>query len=230
MFALAELEELANHPLLPGLLLALLVSLTLIFSWSPWKQLISHWRLHALVDKLGKASMRNVFIPDGLGDDIYVEQLLLQDNGLLLVTVKSYRGNIFAAEQIEFWTQVLGHHSYKFKNPLHQQQTDLQALQALVPKVALDGLVVFSRGCRFPKGKPDKVVDYEMLKNIKTPADQITPFVEEAWQTLLKVAVPARSMRQSILYRRGDKRRLILGMVFGVMTVVYVLWYLGLLS
>ncbi len=230
MFSFAEIQEFTNHPLLPGLLLALLVSLTLIFSWSPWKQLISHWRLHALVDKLGKASLRNVFIPDGLGDDIYVEQLLLQDNGLLLITVKSYRGNIFAAEQIEFWTQVVGHHSYKFTNPIHQQQTDLQALKALVPKAALDGLVVFARGCRFPKGKPDKVVDYGMLKSIKPPAGQITPVVQEAWEALLKVATPAKSMRQSILYRRGDKRRLVLGLIFGIATVVYVLWYLGFLS
>lgn len=229
MQSFTDMLEWTHHPLFPVLLLTLLIAATLIFSWSPWSQLISHWRLQALVKKLGKQSMQNVFIPDGLGDDIYIEQLLLQDNGLLLVTIKSFRGNIFAANQIELWTQVLGHHSYKFKNPLYQQETDLQALKALVPRVALDGLVVFAKGCRFPKGKPDKVIDYQMLKQIKTPADQIMPTVQDAWEQLEKLAVPARNMRQNVLYRRGDKRRLLLGLLFGTMTVLYVLWYLGLL-
>jgi len=226
---LAEIHELTNHPLFSGLVLAVLISMTLVFSWSPWQQLISHWRLHALVDKLGRASLRNVFVPDDMGGDLYIEQLLLRDDGLLLVNVKSFRGNIFAADQIELWTQVLGHHSYKFQNPLHQQESDLQALKVLIPKVKLDGLVVFARGCRFPKGKPDKVVDYDLLKNIKPPAEQVLPAVQDAWEQLRKIAAPARNIRQSVLYRREDRRRLAIGIMFGVVTLVYTLWYLGLL-
>ena len=229
MSAFTQLLEFTSHPLFPGLVLALLVAVTLMFSWSPWAQLVSHWRLQARVNKLGKASLSNVYIPDGLGEEIYIEQLLLQDNSLLLVTVKAFRGNIFAAEQIELWTQVLGNHSYKFKNPLYQQQTDIQALKALLPKITIENLVVFARGSRFPKGKPAKVVDYEMLKSLQGTTGDTAPLVQDAWEQLVKQAVPARNMRQSVLYQRGDKRRLIIGIFFGFCSIAYLLWYLGFL-
>ena len=86
-----------QHPVVPGVLLAMLIGLALYLSWSPIQQLLSHWRLQSLVSKLGIASLRNVYIPDGLGDVIYVEQLILRPAELLLITIKPFRGNIFAA-------------------------------------------------------------------------------------------------------------------------------------
>lgn len=218
-----------THPIMPGLLLALLLGLTIAFSWSPWSHILAHWRLHSLVNKLGKVSLRNVYVPDGLGDDLYIEQLILQRDKLLLVTIKPFRGNIFAAEHIDLWTQVVGHHSYKFKNPLHQLQTDLQVLHGLFPKINVDGWVVFAKGCRFPKGKPECVIAYENLKNLGQTPNDVLPAVQGAWDKLLAEAVPAKAMRQSILYRRGDKRRLVLGLIFALATLGYVLWYLNLL-
>ena len=214
------------HPVLPGLLLALLVGLTIAFSWSPWSQLIAHWRLHSLVNKLGKATIRNVYVPDGLGEELYLEQLILQADKLLLVTIKPFRGNIFAAEHIDLWTQVVGHHSYKFKNPLHQLQTELQVLQGLFPKIKVQGWVVFAKGSRFPKGKPESVIEYEDLKNPGKPDYEVQALVQEAWDQLLAEAVPAKGMHQSVLYRRGDKRRLVLGLIFALGTLGYLLWYL----
>ncbi|MGD9385440.1 MAG: hypothetical protein PVF28_02730, partial [Thioalkalispiraceae bacterium] len=117
---------LSQHPIVPGLLLAVLIGFALYLSWSPLQQLLVHWRLHSLVNRLGKASLKNVYIPDDLGEMIYVEQLILRPTELLLVMIKPFRGNIFAAEQIDLWTQVVGHRSYKFANPLHQQERDLQ--------------------------------------------------------------------------------------------------------
>jgi hypothetical protein len=218
-----------THPVMPGFILALLLGLTIAFSWSPWSHILSHWRLHSLVNKLGKASLRNVYVPDGLGDDLYIEQLILQQDKLLLVTIKPFRGNIFAAEHIDLWTQVVGHHSYKFNNPLHQLQADLQVLQGKFPKLRVDGWVVFAKGCRFPKGKPDCVIAYENLKNSEQTANEISPAVQGAWDKLLAEAVPAKAMRQSILYRRGDKRRLVLGLIFAFGTLGYALWYLNVL-
>lgn len=218
-----------THPILPGLLLALLVGLTIAFSWSPWSQILAHWRLHSLVNKLGKASLRNVYVPDGLGDELYLEQLILQTDKLLLITIKPFRGNIFAAEHIDLWTQVVGHHSYKFRNPLHQLQTELQVLKGLFPKINVEGWVVFAKGCRFPKGKPESVIEYDSLKDSGQSANEVQPLVQEAWDKLLAEAVPAKAMRQSILYRRGDKRRLILGLIFAIGTLGYMLWYLNVL-
>lgn len=219
-----------THPILPGLFLAFLVGMTLAMSWSPWAKILAHWRLHSLVNKLGKASLSHVYVPDGLGEELYLEQLILQQDRLLLITIKPFRGNIFAAEQIELWTQVVGHHSYKFKNPLYQQQTDLQVLRGMFPKINIEGWVVFAKGCLFPKGKPERVIDYPMLKGIEQNSAEVHALVQEAWDRLRSEATPAKTMRQSILYRRGDKRRLIFGLIFAAITIGYMLWYLNLLT
>ena len=218
-----------QHPIVPGVLLAVLVALVLFFSWSPMQQLFSHWGLSRLLNQIGMQSLKNVYVPDGLGDVIYIEQLLLQADGLLLVTIKPFRGNIFAAEQIDQWTQVIGHHSYKFPNPLHQQETDLQALRAVIPDISINRLVVFAKGSYFPKGKPDEVCNFTDLKKLAEQQKNkvVMPAVQTQWQDLVKQAEPAVNMKQSILFRRGDKRRLLLGVLSGMAAIVYSLWYLG---
>lgn len=219
----------AQHPVVPGVLLAVLIGLALYLSWSPVQQLLSHWRLHSLVNKLGLASLKNVYIPDGLGDVIYIEQLILRPAELLLVTIKPYRGNIFAAEQIDQWTQVVGHHSHKFSNPLHQQERDLQALGAVIPKQPIKGMVVFAKGCHFPKGKPEQVHDYQELKNMgsKQPRQVINPELQAAWETLSEQAEVADNMKQPVLYRPGDKKRLFFGFLIGVLAISFTVWHLG---
>jgi len=218
-----------QHPIMPGVLLAVLIALVLFFSWSPMQQLVAHWRLNRLLKQIGMQSIKNVYIPDGLGDVIYIEQLILQPDQLLLVTIKPFRGNIFAAEQIDQWTQVVGHHSYKFPNPLHQQETDLQALQAVVPDTPVSRLVVFAKGSRFPKGKPADICDFTDLKNIAEQQKNkvVMPAVQVQWQNLTNQAEPALNMKQSILFRRGDKRRLLFGVLSGIAAMAYSFWYLG---
>lgn len=221
-----------QHPLLAGLVLLVLIVLALYFSWSPWRQLFVHWRLHHLVNKLGTAAMKNVYIPDGLGDVIYIELLILQSDGLLFITIKPFRGNIFAAQQIDQWTQVVGHHSYKFPNPLHQQEADLQALRGMVDKQRVTGMVVFAKGSHFPKGKPDGVCDYEQLRRMgqSQESQEVNPQLNKIWDTLNSKAQPATNMKQSILFREGDRRSLVIGLLFSVLSVAFALWSLRLFT
>lgn len=220
-----------QHPVVPGLLLASLIGLAIFLSWSPMQQLLAHWRLHSLVNRLGSSSLRNVYVPDGLGDVIYIEQLILRPSELLLVTIKPFRGNIFAAEKIDLWTQVTGHHSHKFANPMHQQERDLQALSAIVPGHPIKGMVVFAKGCRFPKGKPEQVRDYQELKTMgaEQHKQEVNPDLLAAWNSLSNQAENAKNMDQPILYRPGDKKRLFGGLLFGCLAIVYALSYLGVL-
>ncbi|VAW94546.1 hypothetical protein MNBD_GAMMA21-2965 [hydrothermal vent metagenome] len=219
----------SQHPVVPGVVLAILVGLLLFFSWAPVQQLLSHWSLSRLLKQIGLQKLKNVYIPDGLGDVIYVERLILQADGLLLVTIKPFRGNIFAAEQIDQWTQVVGHHSYKFPNPLHQQETDLQALQAVMPDTPINRLVVFAKGSHFPKGKPADVCDFSDLKVIAEQQQNkiVIPAIQSQWQELIIQAEPAVNMKQSILFRRGDKQRLLLGVLSGLAAIAFSIWYLG---
>jgi len=219
----------SQHPVVPGVVLAVLVALMLFFSWSPMQQLLAHRSLSRLLKQIGLQKLKNIYIPDGLGDVIYIEQLVLQADRLLLVTIKPFRGNIFAAERIDQWTQVVGHHSYKFPNPLHQQETDLQALQAVMPGIPISRLVVFAKGSRFPKGKPADVCDFSDLKNIAELQKNkvVMPLIQEQWQSLLTQVEPALNMKQSILFQPGDKQRLMLAVVCGLIAVAFSIWYLG---
>ncbi len=218
-----------QHPVIPGVVLAVLIALVLFFSWSPMQQLLAHWSLSRLLKRIGLQKLRNIYIPDGLGDVIYIEQLILQADGLLLVTIKPFRGNIFAAEKIDQWTQVVGHRSYKFPNPLHQQETDLQALQAVMPDTPIARLVVFAKGSRFPKGKPEDVCDFTDLKNIAEQQKNkvVMPAIQSQWKNLLSQTEPASNMKQSILFQQGDKRRLLLGALSALAAIAFSVWYLG---
>ncbi len=218
----------SQHPVVPGVVLAVLIALVLFFSWSPMQQLLAHWSLNRLLKQIGLQNLKNVYIPDGLGDVIYIEQLILQADRLLLVTIKPFRGNIFAAEKIDLWTQVVGHRSYKFPNPLHQQETDLQALQAIMPDTPVHRLVMFARGSHFPKGKPADVCDFSDLKNIAEQQKNkvVMPAVQSQWQNLIAQAEPALNMKQSILFQQGDKQRLLLGIISGLAAVAFSIWYL----
>ena len=226
-------DEIVNiqYPILPGLLLTLLVGLAVYFCWSPLQRLFAHWHLNRLINQVGVASIRNAYVPDGLGDVIYIERLILQADSLLLLTVKPFRGNIFAAEQIDLWTQVVGHRSYKFPNPLHQQETDLQALQAILPDHPIKRLVVFAKGSRFPKGKPDDVC---LFSDLKAMAEQqkdkaVNAEMQITWQSLSQQAEPATNMQHSAMFHQGDKKKLTLGILSGLVAIVYTLWYLGVL-
>jgi len=219
----------SQHPVVPGVVLAVLIALILFLSWSPMQQLFAHRSLSRLLRQIGLQKLKNIYIADGLGDVIYVEQLILQADRLLLVTIKPFRGNIFAAEKIDQWTQIVGHRSYKFPNPLHQQETDLQALQAVMPDIPISRLVVFAKGSRFPKGKPADVCDYSDLKEIAEQQKNkvVMPAIQDQWQSLLSQVEPALNMKQSILFRPGDKRRLMLAMVCGLSAIAFSIWYLG---
>jgi hypothetical protein len=89
--------------------------------------------------------------------------------------------------------------------------------------------VVFAKGSHFPKGKPDNVCDYQELKELANEKEKqdIAPSIQEAWQTLSKQAEVAEHMNQPILYRPGDKRRLLSGCVIAGLAIAYTARYLG---
>lgn len=220
-----------QQPVWQGLLLALLVTMTVILIISPLRQVYSFWRLQRLIKRLGQTTVQNVYLPDGMDGNIYIEHLVLTPAGLLLLNLRHYRGNIFAAEKIDQWTQVVGHRSYKFSNPLYQLETDLQGLRALNPKTQISGLVVFSGDCKFPKGKPDRVCDYQQLVDMakSTSAGNVPEQLQQVWNKMLEQVSDASEMRDPVIYEKGDKKRLWFGMLFLALSLVYLFWYLGLL-
>lgn len=217
-----------QHPLWQIAGLLVLPIIALVVAWSPLRKIFRHWQLQKYIRCLGHGHIRQSRINVG-EDEVYVEHLILQPEGLTLLMVRPYRGNIFAAEKIDMWTQVLGHHSYKFPNPLYELERDTQILRAMLNGIQVQGRVIFGQGSRFPKGKPELVYDFAMLRDEskRTKAGSIPEKLLSAWTMLLGQATPSRHLQHSILYQRGDKRRLVSGVVLMLLALGYAAWQLG---
>lgn len=143
-------------------------------------------RIRKTIQLLGRDSLHDVLIPDGLGGKAYIEHLLLTPMGILVIMVRRYRGVIFAADKIDQWTQVVGKRSYKFPNPLHLLEMELSAVKSIIPKMAVLGHVVFSGDSQFPKGKPDNVSLLSQVKNELAEKYQgdVPATLQEAWEKI----------------------------------------------
>ncbi|MEJ2362304.1 MAG: nuclease-related domain-containing protein [Gammaproteobacteria bacterium] len=210
----------------------LLLGSGIVVAWSPLKKFWAHSYLQRLIKHLGQDSLRHFSLMDGADMPLYIEYLILQPDGLLMLIVKPYRGNIFAAEKIENWTQVIRHHSFKFPNPLHELDTNLQALKGMFPKLKLKGMVVFTQGASFPKDKPRNVYDFEQLKALsgKSEKREVPESLRQAWLKLREAAQVDKNLHPVILYQRGDKRRLLLGIFLLITCLIYTAGIFGLVK
>ncbi len=219
-----------EQPVWVAVSLAILFFLLVLFAWRPGLRLMNHFRLQYLIKRLGQAVIKNIYLSDNVGEPIYIEQLVLTPEGLIVVMVKPFRGAIFAAEHIEQWTQVIRHHSYKFPNPLHQLESDVQGLKSIFPKTVISGMVLFAKGGQFPKGKPSNVIAYPELKLMTAlpNTDSVPTELENTWQTITQQAQPATHTHESTLYRRGDKPRFIFAVIglMGLLAYAIAYWML----
>lgn len=218
-----------EYPIWQGILLVLLLGMTLLIAWSPLQKIRAHRYLQSLINRLGYDSLRHFSVTDGADVPLYIEYLVLQPDGLLLLIIKPFRGNIFAADKIQNWTQVVRHHSFKFANPLYELETNLQALRGMLPKVNIRGLVVFTQGAFFPKGKPDAVCNFDELKALASRQDkrEVPELLRQTWDQLHNSIQQDKKPYSPILYQRSDKRRLILGTFLLIGCLIYIVHLLG---
>lgn len=169
---------------------ALIVLLGLMLQKSCIKEYISEWKLNHLLKNIGVESLHNINISDGMDGNIFIENLILTKNNILLLGVKKFRGVIFAADNIDLWTQVVGNKSYKFDNPLRQLESDALVLNSKLENSKIIEKVLFIKGSEFPKGKPDNIIEIEDLKEGHkdyTAAD-ISDALRADWELLLELS------------------------------------------
>jgi hypothetical protein len=196
-----------------GVVPSILLVMALLLTWRPLVRIRAYFSLQKLIRGLGADRVRDIYLPGGLDGHIYVEYLVLTPHGLLLLHVKPYYGMIFAAEHIEQWTQVIGHHSYKFSNPLYQLQTTLGELRSVFPKITIEGGVLFTSGSQFPKGKPERVYLLEEIRELgkQNRGKMIPDTLQAIWGEVQASNQRAGQIRLNVYLRRGDKRRLVYG-------------------
>ncbi|MCK5723106.1 MAG: NERD domain-containing protein, partial [Gammaproteobacteria bacterium] len=181
-----------NNPVFVTWIVAVLIFALGVVLQRLWiKEYISEWKLNDLLKKTGKESLHNVIIPDGLDGKIFIEYLILMPKKILLLGVKKYRGLIFAADEIDLWTQVIGKKSYKFSNPLRQLENDAIALNSKIENSKIEVKVLFINGSDFPKGKPDNVVSMMDAKELSKSyaAGDVPEALDADWKQLLELAV-----------------------------------------
>lgn len=135
--------------------------------------------------------IKDIIIPDGIGGLLEIEHLILMKQGLLLIETYPMSGNMFGAETIDQWTQLIGGRSYKFANPLRHIRTSRQALMILAPNIPIFCRVVFNADSIFPKGKPDEVSVLSSLSDDLLNLPSSTVKMEqssEVWQRIMRIA------------------------------------------
>ncbi len=206
-----------------------LLALALIVIWPVLRSHYAHWRLLRQIRALGTESLHNIVIPDGMGGRIYIENLVLTTEGILVLPVKRYTGVLFAADNIDLWTQVVGKRSYKFPNPLPELEAYVMAVRALVPDTGVEGRLLVARGAEFPKGKPQRLVPVaEAAATLRRKTDTPVPdALQRAWAQLKTVAEPeeARAVPELRENQAGEGGRIGLALVLLACAVGWVLWH-----
>jgi len=147
---------------------------------------LREWRIQRCLQQIGCAQIRNLICPDGLDGYYTIDRLALIQNAILLIVYKPYGGNIYCADRIAEWTQVIGQKSFKFVNPLFELDNQLTALKLLSGGMPIHGLLFFSYNAEFPKGHPEVVLHPHNIPErfLGAHCGPVHPQVQAAWELL----------------------------------------------
>jgi hypothetical protein len=181
-------ELLNNNGLLAAVLVAVMVTLVLLFLF---RSQLKNWRqernIRKVIRQLGVRSMENIHLPDGTGGEVTIAYLLLGRDAILVVGVMRFEGLIFGSSHTDQWTQVINRRSYKFDNPDHYLQRQINAVRLIAPSARVSGWHLFGHGAKFPKDKPDNVLQLGDIRSLpKRPQHEDIPKqLRAAWKQLV---------------------------------------------
>ena len=143
--------------------------------------------IKSIIKDIGNDFIQDVALPDGMDGYVFVDYLVLTPTGILVVDVENYNGFLFGGDHIDEWTQMIGHKSYKFKNPLPHHQQNVQSVISHTGTVPVQGRLVFTSEGSFPKGIPDGVSTAGSLKQDVSKSvvgNSIPAIFQEVWKEL----------------------------------------------
>ena len=160
-----------------------------MFSNPIWRQKWKEWRMQRCIANTSQAMLRDVFLSDGVDGVHYFPFIILTRQAVVFFKMMQIRGVIFAADTIDYWTQVVGKRSYKFHNPLPGLEAETTSIRVIDKKIIVEGRVVFTSDSHFPKGRPDTVLLETEIKGFLQDKMQgeMASHLETSW-SLLKVS------------------------------------------
>lgn len=147
---------------------------------------LREWRIQRRLNQIGCEQIRNLVCPDGLDGYYRIDRLALVQDAILLIAYKPFGGNIYCAQHISEWTQVVGQKSFKFENPLFELENQLTSLKLLTGGVPLHAFLAFNRSAEFPKGHPDAILLPDNIPDryLGTNCNPVNPQIQAAWDLL----------------------------------------------
>lgn len=220
-----------SNPLLVTWAVAGFLLVIALLSQKEWiKEFFSEFKLNRMLKSIGHASLHNVSIPDGIDGKIFIENLILLSDKIVLLGVKKYRGVIFAADNIDLWTQVIGNKSYKFDNPLRQLENDAMTLSAKLDGTKLKEKVLFIKGSEFPKGKPEDVVTINEIKKIRQEnvGCRVPESLQRDWDSLCQLVVTSDVEQENgiLLDENTSTLNMFSLVTFSVLIALWLTWRL----
>jgi hypothetical protein len=148
-----------------------------VAAWFYWQHLDKSWnqrQISQVLQSIGVIYLQDIMLPDGIEGYTYIDYLLLTPKGIVVLDINLSEGHIFGGESVDEWTQVVNKKTYKFNNPLYDNQTKCQAVRWNVKNkleennfrsgdLETQGWIAFSSAGNFPKGIPENI---SMIKDL----------------------------------------------------------------
>jgi len=184
------------------------------FFWKQSRKNKHQRHIHKVVESLGVKYLHNVVFPDGIDGLVFIDYLLLLPGGFVVLDTQHSEGHLFGGETIDQWSQIINNKTWKFNNPLYDNQRACQAvlwnlqhtIEANNPSVnaywQVQGRVAFSNAGNFPKGIPAQVSMIDELKNDLASLmndNSIDETLQKVWNALHDLSMTTRAEnKQSI--------------------------------
>ena len=146
-----------------ALLVGIALSVGAVLLWRRWQWRRRLQKREARIQAVALMHVRNMLVPDGNGNQLHLDWLVLTTRGLLLLDVRDVVGNVFGSEHMVDWTVMHGAQRHTFPNPLPPLLDRLAVLARLVPELNVEGRVLFTENARFPKGVPLRCLRLDSL-------------------------------------------------------------------
>ncbi len=171
------------------------------FSFPALSQKWKEWRMARCIDRSSQEVLYDVFLPDGLESVHYFPFIILTRQAIIFFKTMQFRGIIFAADAIDYWTQVLGKRSYKFHNPIPGLEAEIASIRAFDKKVDIEGRVVFTSDSNFPKGRPAAVMLETEIKSFleEKMQGELSAQLTKTWAALKVTAAEGHAQKQDKL-------------------------------
>ncbi len=180
-----------NLHIYAGIAILFLAVIVIALLFSKNKQHVNK-KIDLALKPYSQASLQDVVFPDGVGGLVELERLVLLKQGVLVIETYPISGNLFGADKIEKWTQMINGKSFKFTNPLYRIQMLRQAIQVVAPSTPIFYRVIFTaHDSFFPKGKPNDVSTLLTLEDDLEAFKQAPVMTEKQrlnWERILRIA------------------------------------------